>query len=311
MLESRSLNFCHKSKFAVYRMSGAFRHLNVEAFRRWSRPERRRDDPAFRPLKSQELRSQVAFAFLQSICSELGCEGVAMIAMGERHCSKPMRYRGIVFAGMLSAATLSTALDRAQAQGVFDFLFGGYQQQPSPRHAGSRSSRAGGSGSIGAERVRQGAIGSGRAVAFCVRLCDGRQFPLERMANATPVETCHAMCPSSETKVFFGSEIGRAVAADGQRYTGLDTAFIYRKQFVAHCTCDNKDVRPGAAGCEKRSDVAARRHYLDSGWLCDLFGKARPNDIYAARSVDRDCPAVSRFVARTPIPAHASGIVRR
>ena len=165
-----------------------------------------------------------------------------MIAMGERHCSKPMRYRGIVFAGMLSAATLSTALDRAQAQGIFDFLFGGYQRQPSPRHAGPRSSRAGGSDSIGAERVRQGAIGSGRAVAFCVRLCDGRQFPLERMANATPVETCHAMCPSSETKVFFGSEIGRAVAADGQRYTGLDTAFIYRKQFVAHCTCDGKDA---------------------------------------------------------------------
>ena len=90
--------------------------------------------------------------------------------------------------------------------------------------------------------MRQGAIGSGRAVAFCVRLCDGRQFPLERMANATPVETCHAMCPSSETKVFFGSEIGRAVAADGQRYTSLDTAFIYRKQFVAHCTCDGKDA---------------------------------------------------------------------
>ena len=75
-----------------------------------------------------------------------------MIAMGEWHCSKPMRYRGIVFAGVLSAAALSTALDRAQAQGIFDFLFGGYQQQPSPRHAGSRYSRAGGSGSIGSRK---------------------------------------------------------------------------------------------------------------------------------------------------------------
>jgi Protein of unknown function (DUF2865) len=160
-----------------------------------------------------------------------------MVAIVEWHRSKAMRYRGIVFAGVLSAAALSTALDRAQAQGIFDFLFGGYQQQPSPQHAERRPSVV-----RGAERARQGAIGSGRAVAFCVRLCDGRQFPLERMANATPVETCHAMCPSSETKVFFGSEIGHAVAADGQRYTNLDTAFSYRKEFVAHCTCDGKDA---------------------------------------------------------------------
>ena len=166
-----------------------------------------------------------------------------MAAMGEWHRSKPMTYRGIVFAGVLSAAALSTALDRAQAQGIFDFLFGGYQQQPSPRqklHSNIAEPRS--SVVRGAERVRQGAIGSGRAVAFCVRLCDGRQFPLERMANATPVETCHAMCPSSETKVFFGSEIGRAVTRDGQRYTNLDTAFMYRKQFVAHCTCDGNDA---------------------------------------------------------------------
>jgi hypothetical protein len=50
------------------------------------------------------------------------------------------------------------------------------------------------------------------------------------------------MCPASKTKVFFGSEIGAAVARDGARYADLDTAYIYRKQLVAKCTCNGKDA---------------------------------------------------------------------
>ena len=57
---------------------------------------------------------------------------------------------------------------------------------------------------LGPESVRQGGSGTGRTVAYCVRLCDGGHFPLERLANVTPVETCRAMCPASQTKVFYG-----------------------------------------------------------------------------------------------------------
>jgi hypothetical protein len=32
------------------------------------------------------------------------------------------------------------------------------------------------------------------------------------------------------------------VAQDGQRYATLDTAFIYRKQLVANCTCNGRDA---------------------------------------------------------------------
>ena len=38
---------------------------------------------------------------------------------------------------------------------------------------------------------------------------------MERMANATPADTCKAICPASATKVYLGSEIDTAVAADG------------------------------------------------------------------------------------------------
>ena len=92
------------------------------------------------------------------------------------------------------------------------------------------------------ESVRQSGGSTGRVVAYCVRLCDGQHFPLEHLANATPVETCRAMCPAAKTKVFFGSEIGAAVAKDGMRYADLGTAFIYRKQLVANCTCNGKDA---------------------------------------------------------------------
>jgi hypothetical protein len=132
----------------------------------------------------------------------------------------------------------------AQAGGFFDFLFGGPDKGPHP----SVSSYADPSAPVspvplGQESVRQSAGSTGHGVAFCVRLCDGQHFPLEqRVANATPVEACRSMCPASKTKVYFGSEIDHAVAKDGARYADLDTAFVYRKQLVANCTCNGKDA---------------------------------------------------------------------
>jgi hypothetical protein len=95
---------------------------------------------------------------------------------------------------------------------------------------------------LGQESVNGGGDSTGHTVVFCVRLCDGQHFPMEQMVNGTPVETCRAICPYSKTKVFFGSEIGGAVAQDGQHYAALETAFVYRKQLVANCTCNGKDA---------------------------------------------------------------------
>jgi Protein of unknown function (DUF2865) len=142
-------------------------------------------------------------------------------------------------------AALAIASGPAQAGGFFDFLFGGPDKGPHP----SVSSYADPSAPVtpptplGQESVRQNSGSTGHGVAFCVRLCDGQHFPLEqRVANATPVETCRSMCPASKTKVYFGSEIDHAVAQDGGHYADLATAYIYRKQLVANCTCNGKDA---------------------------------------------------------------------
>jgi hypothetical protein len=77
--------------------------------------------------------------------------------------------------------------------------------------------------------------------AYCVRLCDGRFFPLSpAAAHATPAKLCSALCPASRTKVFEGASIEAATTADGARYETLSTAYLFRKELVQSCTCNGK-----------------------------------------------------------------------
>jgi hypothetical protein len=169
--------------------------------------------------------------------------------------------KAAVLVGALSAAAMA-APGAAQAQGFFDFLFGGPKPQAPPPSYNYPPPPPPGIGRVAPppmeqERVNGGEASTGHGVAFCVRLCDGQHFPLERMNNATPVQTCQAICPHAPTKVFFGSEIGAAVAQDGQRYTALPTAFVYRKQFVANCSCNGKDAL-GLASFDVKTDPTLR-----------------------------------------------------
>ena len=176
-----------------------------------------------------------------------------------------MRLRVQVKAALLAGAVAAagvTAPGSAQAQGFFDFLFGGPKPQAPPPSYNYPPPPPPGLGRVApppmdGERVNGGETSTGHGVAFCVRLCDGQHFPLERMSNATPVDTCQAICPHAPTKVFFGSEIGAAVAQDGQRYTALPTAFVYRKQFVANCSCNGKDAL-GLASFDVKTDPTLR-----------------------------------------------------
>ena len=175
-----------------------------------------------------------------------------------RRCSKRLKW--CVLAGALCTAAIVTAPGTAQAQGFFDFLFGGPQRPPPPSPSYpppppeiGRIAPA----PLGQERVNENAGTTGHGVAFCVRLCDGQHFPLERMANATPAETCKAICPTSATKVYFGSEIEGAVAGDGARYSDLNTAFLYRKHLVANCTCNGRDAF-GLATLDVKTDPTLR-----------------------------------------------------
>jgi hypothetical protein len=180
--------------------------------------------------------------------------------MVRRRCNKHRICCAAVVAAALAATTFTSA--PARAEGLLDFLFGNSQDQPPPQQPQSYAEPPAPLGRVAPaplapQSVRQSAGSTGRVVAYCVRLCDGQHFPLEHMTNATPVETCRAMCPASKTKVFYGSDIASSSAKDGARYADLDSAFIYRKQLVANCTCNGKNAF-GLAPFDLSSDPTLR-----------------------------------------------------
>jgi hypothetical protein len=80
---------------------------------------------------------------------------------------------------------------------------------------------------------------------YCVRLCDGRFFPMSGPAaasQASAAETCSALCPASKTAIYRGGEIDNATARNGDRYADLANAFVYRTRLVDGCTCNGKDA---------------------------------------------------------------------
>jgi hypothetical protein len=147
-------------------------------------------------------------------------------------CPKsPGRWLVSLALAVLVAAPLASAT-RAEAQGLFDSLFGGFFGGPprAPRYnAPGPSDGPGGPDYPSAERSSGGGTN-------CVRLCDGRFYPLPRSGQISPAKVCSAMCPAAQTKVFNGSP-EHAVAADGTRYADLTTAFAFRQHIVPDCTC--------------------------------------------------------------------------
>jgi hypothetical protein len=123
----------------------------------------------------------------------------------------------------------------ASAQGMFDFFFGNRRSLPPQTH--SYADPYGSPTAPGQPQAPEGSRGS----TYCVRLCDGRYFPMQNHSGATPAQMCQAFCPAAKTKTFSGSVINHAVARDGKRYADLENAFVYRDRLIADCTCNGKD----------------------------------------------------------------------
>jgi hypothetical protein len=149
-----------------------------------------------------------------------------------------------IFAVGLGAAALTVSASSASAQnnGFFESLFGGKRWNNGPTAYADPFSQFNPFGSRPAETTpRAATAGDGGSVAFCVRTCDGRYFPIQRHSGVTPAQACSSFCPASQTKIYNGSTIENA-SADGKRYADLSTAFVYREKIVPGCTCNGKDA---------------------------------------------------------------------
>ncbi|WP_249128674.1 DUF2865 domain-containing protein [Bradyrhizobium lablabi] len=151
----------------------------------------------------------------------------------------------MVFVAAASVVGSMTATPRmAAAESLFDFFFGGAQrQQARPAQATPQTSFF--ADPFGINQQQQAPAPAprmaGSGPAFCVRSCDGKYFSINARGNATPAQMCQAFCPASVTKVYYGSNIDYASAADGERYANSENAFAYRKALRADCTCNGRD----------------------------------------------------------------------
>jgi hypothetical protein len=204
--------------------------------------------------------------------------------MAARDKKKMLRVSaGIFAAGLATFGVLAPA----SAQGIFERIFGGLRHAvEAPAQLPASISGFAPFASPSENVAPRGE--SGPASAYCVRTCDGHFFPVRAHAGASAADACRAFCPASQTKLYSGGGIERAVAADGSRYGDLDTAFVYRKKLVDGCTCNGSSPF-GVARVDVNSDPTLR-----------------PGDIVATKSGMAAFAGMKNKVADfTPVPKGA------
>jgi hypothetical protein len=138
--------------------------------------------------------------------------------------------KGTLVTGII-VTTLVISASSASAQNIFEALFGRLWGSPVTSYADPNAPLR----NPEAPRSEEG-------LAYCVRLCDGRYFPIQRHSGANLAQTCSSFCPASATKIYSGNAINHAVAPDGKRYSELATAFAYREKIIPGCTCNGRDA---------------------------------------------------------------------
>lgn len=148
--------------------------------------------------------------------------------------------KGIVVAG-LTALALVMPIGSASAQNLFDSLFGRFNRAPAAPSATAYADPFSAWNPFGSRPAEAPPAEIGGSVAYCVRLCDGRFFPIQRHGNQSPAQACSSFCPASQTRIYSGGSIDNSVGPDGRSYRELSTAFAYREKIVPGCTCNGKD----------------------------------------------------------------------
>jgi uncharacterized protein DUF2865 len=165
--------------------------------------------------------------------------------LAHRQTSSGYRAQGIIAKATVLAGIAILALvmpiGSASAQNIFDTLFGRFNRAPA---APSTTAYADpfSANPFGSRPAEAPPAEVGGGVAYCVRLCDGRFFPIQRHGTQSPAQACNSFCPASQTKIYNGSSIDNSVGPDGRSYRELSTAFTYREKIVPGCTCNGKDA---------------------------------------------------------------------
>jgi len=273
-----------------------------------ARPRKKTSALSCRTLKSLPLIEAQITALKTAVAATTVMSGKQSAVFSRHHWTLARSARAILLTGII-ALGVAIPIAPAAAQDLFDFFFDRSRRSGPPTSQISyRDPNAPEARPDAGPRLK-----SGPSVAYCVRLCDGRFFPIQRSSGVDPAQTCSTFCPATRTKIFSGGVINHAVASDGARYAELQNAFVYRDRVVADCTCNRKNafglvttsanedptLRPGDIVATERGFVAysgGRRN-----------AKFTPIGSYGGLSADmRQRLANSTIVPRntTPVPNH-------
>jgi Protein of unknown function (DUF2865) len=166
--------------------------------------------------------------------------------LAHRQTSSGYRAQGIITKAIVLAGIAILALvipiSSASAQNIFESLFGRFNRAPAGPSATAYADPSSAWNPFGSRPAEAPQAELGGGVAYCVRLCDGRFFPIQRHGTQSPAQACNSFCPASQTKIYNGSSIDNSVGPDGRSYRELSTAFTYREKIVPGCTCNGKDA---------------------------------------------------------------------
>jgi Protein of unknown function (DUF2865) len=162
-----------------------------------------------------------------------------MVASGKKVIKKAIlrMSAGVFAAGLLTFASLAPAC----AQGIFERIFGGLHRAVEAPVGLPAIIQAFADPFAGMRTAPSQRSESAPASGYCVRTSDGFYFPVQAHAGVSAADACRTFCPASQTRLYSGGSIDQAIAADGSRYSDLDTAFLYRKQLVTGSTCNGRD----------------------------------------------------------------------
>ena len=241
--------------------------------------------------------------------------------------SHARRWRRAILAAAALAAPLLAAPAPVSAEGLFDFFFGGMQQQQRPQREVPQQATSYADPFTGQQNAAspqyvpptRAAAAGGSGPAFCVRSCDGKYFPLMR-GLTSPAQMCQAFCPASATKIYFGSSIDGAASQTGERYADSENAFAYRKALRADCTCNGRDpaglspidltldgsLRPGDVVATTSGLVAYTGVKLGNSQTAEFAPVASypglTADVRARLGEMKVAPAGAEMIADNPLP---------
>jgi hypothetical protein len=138
--------------------------------------------------------------------------------------------------------------DLVRSAGMFDWLFGGSQQAPSPSQSRPPHDEE---GTPRNELERPSRKQSGTYRTMCVRLCDGFYFPISFSATRNRFEEdanrCERQCPSRSRLYVYrnpGENLEHMVDLKDEPYAQLPTAFRFQTTYDPKCTCRGNPWNP-------------------------------------------------------------------